>query len=498
MLLQWQYAPNNNGRVKKSRLKKEAEAAAAQPESCKATESQQSPTKPVCIPLNAHADRHLLKWPPSIAPRSRQTTASAEAKEAVGSRKSAHAEEQAAELQQPALHKTSVGEDAHAEAQADVGTIAQTVAWSKQRSSGCTEHRKLLSQGLLDLTESIRTSPDARDGAAVQQSSPEPKSKAVCHSAQPDQPLQHSLHSPEQQSYSLIGPVTQPDQSRQSSPAKQQSPVRSSPDRSAGQEDFSLTAISHTRSPTEPVTGMPAISERNASPTASEDATLPASSLVAADASNRQLAASDRVALHEASPGTGRKATTAAQDVTLGSHSAEPEASDAAATNAQPLSSCAAATISAPAAAPAAEQTVSPQAKPALTRLPSGAAELSRAGVDPCSPQSVLLLEKATRAKLTQTSASVPSGVNEIVHASSDMQAQRSRHMLNLTPEQLALLADRALIGASLLAKDALNIPENHDSTAIHLQSVQGRQQTDTTAMPLPVNRSPVHNDTRI
>ena len=504
MLLQWQYAPNNNGRVKKGRLKKEAEAAAAaaQPESCKAVESQQSPAKSVCIPINAHADRHLLKWPPSIAPRSRQTTTSAEFKQPVVSRKSAYAEEEAAEHKQPAVHKTSVGEDAHAEAQADEGTIAHIVAWSKQRSPECTEHRKLLSQGLVDLTESITPSPDADNGAAVQQTSPEPDSRAVCHSAsmtQPDHSLQHGLHSPEQQSRScnLTGAVTQSDQSPQPSPAKQQSPVQHSPNRSAEKEDFSLNTISQARRSAEPVTGMPAIPERDASPTAaSEIATLPASSLVAADVSNSQLAAPDDGALHEASPRTGRKATTAAQDVTLESHPAEPEASHAAATDAQTLPSSAAATHSAPAAAPAEEQTVSPQAKPALTRLPSDA-ELSHADVDPSSPQTVLLLEKATRAKLTQTSASVPSGVNEMAHASSNMQAQRSRHMLNLTPEQLALLADRALIGASLLAKDALNIPERHDHTTLHLQSFQGRQQTDTTAMPPPANRTPVHNDTR-
>ena len=64
VIVQWQYAPNNNGRAKKTRLKKEA-AAAAQPQFFKPPDSQpsvlqQHPAQPVSTILHADTDRYLL------------------------------------------------------------------------------------------------------------------------------------------------------------------------------------------------------------------------------------------------------------------------------------------------------------------------------------------------------------------------------------------------------------------------------------------------------
>lgn len=254
LLLQWQHAPNNNGRAKKLRLKKEAEAAAeaaAQPEALTPPASQEPPAQSVCVPL--HADRHLLQWPQAVAPRqptelidhsqaasnvnaseqtaevmnptnaaSRQTAEHSDyAQAAVNTEPSHEVAQQAVTIAeqttdqvaqqplQPGPSKPSGHEDAVQQARTETATPA-TAAANQAMQSQCpegTEHRKVLGHRFAGLSKPSFILPDADDPQnrsqqfpavpAAHTASPESCARPLtyisgAHAVQPEPPPHHS------------------------------------------------------------------------------------------------------------------------------------------------------------------------------------------------------------------------------------------------------------------------------------------------------------------
>lgn len=213
-MLQWQYAPNNNGRAKKSRLKKEA-AAAAHPQFFKPQSQpsgpQQHPAQVISIPLRAGPDRALLNRsvvkaaavsvdPKQSLPDRQSEDASAlqqtteQSQEASGSHSEAanavlhvaqpnasgkgrqqsvtDAQQAPVEHGQAALITQSVHKDALQQQTAPEATAVAASRIDRQDRPACTEHRRVLCQALTDSSNANMAPPGAHDSCGANQHLP--------------------------------------------------------------------------------------------------------------------------------------------------------------------------------------------------------------------------------------------------------------------------------------------------------------------------------------